>query len=327
MIKCFVMMPFDSAFNDVYEAIKQAVNSVFANDDCSCIRLDEIITAGRITDDLIQELQEAFICIADITGNNPNVMWEVGYAMALEKPTIFINQSLKSMPFDIKDMRGLEYSMENLEETLRKPLEKSLKNTYLRYLSKHAENLKAQSEVKKGDLIIHDHLSDTYLRKMFSGAKESIRIQQIWMTNFMSVRSTLVDCAKNCNIRILFLDPHSIQTKYRSNDLGYHDKKGLSDDSNYVRRMIESNLIAFGKLKKDAKVNGNIDIRFYDTTPVVSIYGYDEKNIIGIYWRKKGAVSAPQMEVDLETELGKVSQAHFEDIWDSAKPLGNLFSK
>jgi nucleoside 2-deoxyribosyltransferase len=91
-MNCFVIMPFASEFDDVYATIKTSVESVIAPQGGKCFRLDDARPAGSITNRLLQEIQAATICVADITGNIPNVMWEVGYAMALEKPIILITK-------------------------------------------------------------------------------------------------------------------------------------------------------------------------------------------------------------------------------------------
>ena len=133
VIKCFVIMPFAAEFNDVYDTIKSAITSGIAPDSIHCFRLDEFNSAGRISDDLIEALNESVICIADITGNNPNVMWETGYAIALKKPVVFISQSLEKMPFDIKDMRTIVYNRQSLASTLRQQLSKAISETLGRY--------------------------------------------------------------------------------------------------------------------------------------------------------------------------------------------------
>ena len=98
-------MPFDAAFDDVYAAIKAPVERAGRDQHLRCFRLDENRPAGRITDRLLSELRRAAICIADLTGCRPNVMWEVGYAMALHKPLIIVTQQIDEMPFDLKDRR------------------------------------------------------------------------------------------------------------------------------------------------------------------------------------------------------------------------------
>ena len=102
----FVMMPFSSEFDDVYSTVNDAIISVDAS--MRVIRLDDVRTAGSITQDLVESIRRSTVCVADVTGSNPNVMWEVGFAAALGIPVIAIKQQNGPLPFDIKDIRTLE---------------------------------------------------------------------------------------------------------------------------------------------------------------------------------------------------------------------------
>lgn len=128
-MNCFVMMPFAAEFDDVYAVIKTTVEGITTETRGRCFRLDESRPAGRITDRLLSELRSATICIADLTENKPNVMWELGFAMALGKPTILVTQNLATLPFDIKDMQSIEYNRHHLSATLGAPLRSSLLDT------------------------------------------------------------------------------------------------------------------------------------------------------------------------------------------------------
>ena len=109
-MNCFVIMPFAVDFDDVYALIKATVEGATERAQGRCFRLDEARPAGRITERLVAQLHAADLCIADITGLSPNVMWELGYAMALRKPTLAIIQGETSLPFDIHDLQsGKQY--------------------------------------------------------------------------------------------------------------------------------------------------------------------------------------------------------------------------
>jgi len=128
-MNCFVIMPFAKEFDDVYATIKTNVETIIASRGGKCIRLDDIRPAGPITNRLLQEIQAATLCVADVTGNIPNVMWEVGYAMALGIPIILITQKISELPFDIKDMQSLPYERDQLSRTLGQPLQKMILDT------------------------------------------------------------------------------------------------------------------------------------------------------------------------------------------------------
>jgi hypothetical protein len=129
MAKCFVIMPFDKGFATVYAAIKKAVASSSTDGHVTCTRLDDIKAAGPITLDLVQELREATLCIADMTGNRPNVLWEVGYAMAFGKPVLLITQNSQELPFDVKDLRWITYNPKSVQRTLSPKLAAAVRET------------------------------------------------------------------------------------------------------------------------------------------------------------------------------------------------------
>lgn len=104
---CFVLMDFSAAYKEVYEnAIKPAV----ARAGLSCIRADEIVDTGDILGHILREIQDASLILADLTGNNTNVAYEIGYAHHLGKKTILIAQSLRQVPFDFRNQRIIQYS-------------------------------------------------------------------------------------------------------------------------------------------------------------------------------------------------------------------------
>jgi hypothetical protein len=131
-VKCFAIMPFAAEFDDVYTAMKEAAEVAAPEQDIQCLRLDELKGAGRITEDLAREIRESAICIADVTQNKANVLWEVGYAMALGKPMILVTQDVANLPFDIRDIRTIPYSRTSLAKTLRQPLKEAIMQTIAR---------------------------------------------------------------------------------------------------------------------------------------------------------------------------------------------------
>jgi hypothetical protein len=115
--KCFVLMPFAPAFNNVYRLLKSLVEG-YAH--CECIRADEIARSNRITDDVYDQIQMARFLIADITGQNPNVYYELGVSHALDKEVIVLVQAGSMVSFDIRGIRYLEYSNDDLDELSKK---------------------------------------------------------------------------------------------------------------------------------------------------------------------------------------------------------------
>jgi hypothetical protein len=103
---CFVLMPFEEAMSAVYEhGIKPLVEA----QGMRCRRADEMYTAQGILGDIWQSIQSAEIVIADLTGKNPNVMYELGLCHALWKRVILLSQNKDDVPFDLRAWRVLWY--------------------------------------------------------------------------------------------------------------------------------------------------------------------------------------------------------------------------
>ena len=71
----------------------------------TCIRGDDMFGSSTIMDAVLLAIRQAKIVIADLTGRNANVFYEVGIAHALGKPVLLISQSLDDMPFDLRHRR------------------------------------------------------------------------------------------------------------------------------------------------------------------------------------------------------------------------------
>lgn len=112
-------MPFDSAFDDIYKlGIKASAEEL----GCYCERVDEQIFEERILDRIYNQIDKADILIADLTGKNANVFYEIGYAHALKKKVILLTQYVDDIPFDLRHHPHIIYGgkITNLKGELKK---------------------------------------------------------------------------------------------------------------------------------------------------------------------------------------------------------------
>ncbi|TKB93179.1 MAG: hypothetical protein E8D40_03465 [Nitrospira sp.] len=79
----------------------------------SIIRIDKLSRPGNITRDIIQHILEADLVIADISGSNPNVMYELGVRHSTGKPVVLMTSESDRIPFDISDIRVLVYELKS----------------------------------------------------------------------------------------------------------------------------------------------------------------------------------------------------------------------
>lgn len=111
---CFVMMPiadmdgYDPGhFRRVYEhLIKPACIAA----GYTAQRADFVAASNYIIIDILKKIIESDIVICDLSGRNPNVLYELGVRQAFNLPTVLIKDTITSRIFDIQGLRTTEYS-------------------------------------------------------------------------------------------------------------------------------------------------------------------------------------------------------------------------
>ena len=123
---CFVVMQFSDDFGVLY---KDVIKPVCEQYGYHVVRGDDFYTSGQILEDITQSIRSSALVIADVTPDNANVFYELGYAHGIGKPTILLSdRSREKLPFDISGFRTLYYDNTIggkgvVEERLRQHLE------------------------------------------------------------------------------------------------------------------------------------------------------------------------------------------------------------
>lgn len=104
----FVVSQFGGDYDTLYSEV---IKPICEHSGFSAIRGDEMATNSMILDDIILSIKNAAVVIADISPDNPNVFYEIGYAHAISKPTILLcEKSCRTkLPFDISGFRTIFY--------------------------------------------------------------------------------------------------------------------------------------------------------------------------------------------------------------------------
>lgn len=116
MGKCFVMQPFDHGvfdkrYDDIFEpAIKDAGLEPY--------RVDKDPSVSIPIDDIEAGIRRSELCLAEITTDNPNVWFELGFAIAVPKEVILVcsEERKTRFPFDVQHRNIIKYKTESSQD-------------------------------------------------------------------------------------------------------------------------------------------------------------------------------------------------------------------
>lgn len=115
----FILTP----FNDLYAEDYKVIREVCLASGFSAFRGDENYIKGDIFPEMLKLIVKSNLIIANINGRNPNVLYELGIAQALDKPVILISREPEQLPIDIKSKRFLIYrDYKELQKLVRKEI-------------------------------------------------------------------------------------------------------------------------------------------------------------------------------------------------------------
>lgn len=131
---CFIICPIGEEeskirenSNQFFEFIVEPVVKAF---NYSLKRSDLMNENGMIMFQIIDQLVESPLVIADLTGNNPNVFYELAVRHVTKKPCILMKTEGQKTPFDVEGMRIISYDLKNLYkvEDAKKRLREQIKS-------------------------------------------------------------------------------------------------------------------------------------------------------------------------------------------------------
>ena len=154
--RVFVIMPFSEQANKNYQIIKETCHE----QGLEVFRADEVISAGESISEKIKSLiSKSDLIIADVTGNNSNVMYELGFAHGNNKPVILLASKIEELRIDVSNYKIILFS-ETIEskEKLANGLKESLEE-----IRKEARNIKL---IELRDTLIDQMPINDYLNLM-----------------------------------------------------------------------------------------------------------------------------------------------------------------
>lgn len=143
--KCFVITPIGSDRSEIRDALDGLLKNVlepvlldlgFKDKDITVAH--QMKDSGSINTQLITRIIEDDLCLVNLTGLNPNVMYELAIRHAVGKPVVIIAENGTKLPFDIIDQRTIFYSNTMLGAV---QLKETLKEMIINIYSTHEKNV------------------------------------------------------------------------------------------------------------------------------------------------------------------------------------------
>jgi hypothetical protein len=177
--RIFVIQPFDSSSDGLFELILAAA----ATANAIVVRADMDAPVGA---DAVESIQSAILAsslvIADITNANPNVMYEVGFAQAHNKPLLVIASSSRSVPLDLARVRVVIYDLANRNEFVKR-LAKSISDALRNPESFLFARAVAEREKRPNVFVSYSHSDREYLDRLLVHLKplEKDGLIDLWL--------------------------------------------------------------------------------------------------------------------------------------------------
>ena len=116
---CFLICPIGSEGSPERKRadyfLKYIIEKTLVELNYNVIRADKIAKPGIITNQIVENLIDADIVIADLKDANPNVFYELGIRHTINKPVIPIYHPNQRIPFDVANLRSIKLDITDLE--------------------------------------------------------------------------------------------------------------------------------------------------------------------------------------------------------------------
>jgi hypothetical protein len=113
--RCFVISPIGQYGSDIrnhMDIVFQCIIEPALSERYQVIRGDHVARPGRITEQFVEDIIGNDLIVCVLTGNNPNVYYELAIAESAARPIIVLRHRGDEVPLDVKDVRFIEYDLE-----------------------------------------------------------------------------------------------------------------------------------------------------------------------------------------------------------------------
>ncbi len=313
--RCFVIQPFGqkplptsgtTVDNDkIYDALR-GLETIRAA--CPIIVFRANTTDVRAPDlhrHVVECIRGADCCVADFTGQNPNVIYEAGVAKGLGLEVVVICQDRADIPTDLQGMVSVFYKTEELEY---------IPNDIDKHLDRVMESVKVLRGERHPLVPYFSSRSDRVVREKIRTAEAKIDILQ---TNLASVHigylEDLTDALKEhdeLEVRILTLNPQSIFVNFRGKQIGHRRDVAL------YRAELHSALL--GVYLGLREYGQRVRMRIYDDLPTQIAFFFDSEVLVSVV----SAIERSRANCAFLVPVGlpgasRTFVEHFDHLWNN----------
>jgi len=256
-----VIMPFADSFDTIFN---EGVHALSIPGHKLVIRRADMSLKGlRLVEHVHRHIEDADFCIADITGANPNVMYEIGFAQALKKEVIVIRQVGGDLPVDISDRYIFDYAQDDLEA-----LTQQLARGVLQAIKIQQSEQRVIKDSYPVTCFRSRHQAD--INSAIDSAESHFDILETNLSaicdNYLSRILASLERHRELRVRVLTLDPESYFVARRAEQLGVNTAQHRQDLQRSIGKMLTAR----------TKYRDRFTVRTYDTFPTQITFIVDE---------------------------------------------------
>ncbi len=326
--RCFVISPIGEAGSVVREHSDDVLDFIIkpAMDELGIVayRADHSQQIGRITDQMFSSILTDDLCIAVLTFHNPNVFYELAIAQSAARPVIILIEKGQTIPFDIRDLRAIEYDLKP------RPLRDRV---YSKQIIDHVRNLEAcnwQVQVPFGSHLsplggkpelfklynkVEDFGNTERWLDLLRNAKETFDLSGVslrWWLKINAFRPTMLEKARQgCKIRLLIMDAENPALgQYVNNSVGQRHHQLPND--------IGGALAFFEELAEECP---NIEFRQIRTGCLHQQQSRNDHMMLSaLVLYGDGTSRSPLLESRAASPMYRAMLAEFEALWNANAP-------
>jgi hypothetical protein len=327
--RCFVISPIGQEGSEIKRHADEVLEHIIipAMKQCGVVpyRSDHLAAPGKISDHMFARILGDDLCIAILTGFNPNVFYELAIAHAAQRPVIIMMEKGKDLPFDVKDLRCVYYDFwpgnilkgVYVEALVAQVNELKAANWTVPSISTELERL-VRSETSN-EICFYERSADfgpdARWLQLLEEAKEFFSIMGVSLLSWQHTRNfesaVIKKAAQGCHVRIMTLSQENasiseLETLTRVDEL-----------AEVVRGKIKLSSQFFSRL---ARETSNIEYRQLRLrTPNFALTLTDRTALIVQYLHSLNWGLGPHLQCRTTSALYPIVSAEFNSLWALAE--------